>query len=94
MKELVEGKMYHEAVELGRSSVDAWFQEKWNADGAYRDKYVANMAKHRHKKTSIEEIESELKEAAKGRGRGARGSGSAEAEPLQSPDEVVAALLE
>ena len=94
VKELVEGKKYHEAVELGRSSVDAWFQEKWNADGAYRDKYVANMVKHRHKKTSIEEIESELKEAAKGRGRGTRGSGSAEAEPLQSPDEVVAALLE
>ena len=92
LKKLIEESKHEEAVALATKSVENWFKDKWNADKAYRERYVANMAKHRHKKTSIEEIRSELdapvdpKSAAK--------SKKAPRKPIERAEDVVAALLQ
>ncbi|QDZ19998.1 hypothetical protein HOP50_03g25160 [Chloropicon primus] len=91
LKKLIESEKFEEAVTLGKSSVETWFKEKWNADKSYRDKYVSNMVKHRHKKASIEEIESELNASASS---GKSKKREARREAAQRPEDIVAALLE
>ena len=90
VKKLIESSQYDEAVTLAKNSVESWFQEKWNADKSYREKYVANMTKHRHKKTSIEEVESELNSSFSS---SKKAKERAPRKPIEKPEDVVAALL-